>query len=412
VANAGVELADTAYLPRLDLVWQEIRATRNNISGTMFPQGVIPAISGPVGKTRSWDSGWGSNAGALLTYEPIDFGLRSGTTEAARLATRQAEADVRLTRLEVGVLAADAFLAHVAALQTLRATRANFERWEVFAKAVHTLTDRELRPGSDASRSDAEVAAARTQLLLAEQTVQTSRIALAESMGTDQPPMETDPGPLLDIPPQEPPSRDPFAHPLLERQAAAIQVARARKDALDHAYAPRLSLLLGVSGRGSGFDPAGDLEPSEGLFPTRPNWAAGISLTFGVTDYFQLGARGLAEEGAERAERARSDEIYLALRMQSARTRAILQTARKIAENTPVQLKAANDAMTRARARYDSGLGTITEVADAQRLLAQAEIDDLLARLTIWRTIAVSARTQGDLEPFLQLVTAAQRGRK
>jgi outer membrane protein TolC len=98
--------------------------------------------------------------------------------------------------------------------------------------------------------------------------------------------------------------------------------------------------------------------------------------------------------------------------MQSARTRAILQTARKIAENTPVQLKAANDAMTRARARYDSGLGTLTEVADAQRLLAQAEIDDLLARLAVWRTIAVSARTQGDLEPFLQLVTVAQRGKK
>jgi outer membrane protein TolC len=170
VANAGVDLANTAYLPRLDLVWQEIRATRNNISGTTFPQGVIPAISGPVGQTRSWDSGWGSNAGALLTYEPIDFGLRSATTETARLATRQAEADVRLTRLEVGVIAADAFLAHLASLQTLRAVRANFERWEVLAKAVHTLTDRELRPGSDASRSDAEVAAARTQLLLAEQT--------------------------------------------------------------------------------------------------------------------------------------------------------------------------------------------------------------------------------------------------
>jgi outer membrane protein TolC len=137
-----------------------------------------------------------------------------------------------------------------------------------------------------------------------------------------------------------------------------------------------------------------------------------VSLTFGVTDYFQLGARRLAEEGAERAERARSDEIYLALRMQSARVRTVFETARKIAENTPVQLKAANDALTRARARYDSGLGTLTEVADAQRLVAQAEIDDLLARLSIWRTLAAAARVQGDLEPFLQLVAVAQREKK
>jgi outer membrane protein TolC len=411
-ANAGVELADTAYLPRLDLVWQEIRATRNNISGTTFPQGVIPAISGPVGKTRSWDSGWGSNAGALLTYEPIDFGLRSATTEAARLSARQAEADVRVTRLDAGAAAAEAFLAHLAALQTLRAMKANLERWDVFAKAVRALTDRELRPGADASRADAEVAAARTQLLLAEQTVQTSRIALAESMGTMELPMETDPGPLLDPPPASASTGDPATHPLLDRQAAAIQAARARQDAVDHAYAPKISLLLGVSGRGSGFDPAGNLEPSDGLFPTRPNWAAGVSLTFGVTDYFQLGARRLAEESAERVERARADEIYLALRMQSARVRTAFETARKIAENTPVQLKAANDAVTRARARYDSGLGTLTEVADAQRLLAQADIDDVLARLTIWRTVAAGARAQGDLEPFLQLVAVAQRGKK
>jgi outer membrane protein TolC len=128
-----------------------------------------------------------------------------------------------------------------------------------------------------------------------------------------------------------------------------------------------------------------------------------------VTDYFQIGARRLAEEGTERAERARSDEIYLALRMQSARTRSVLETARKIAEIIPVQLKAANDAVSRARARYDSGLGTLTEVADAQRLLAQAEIDDLLARLAIWRTLSASARTHGDMEPFL-VVASAQGG--
>jgi outer membrane protein TolC len=412
VANAGIDLADTAYLPRLDLVWQEIRATRNNISGTTFPQGVIPAISGPVGKTRSWESGWGSNAGALLTYEPIDFGLRSASSESARMFARQAEADVRVVRLDAGATAADAFLAHLAALQTLGATRANLDRWDVFAKAVHALADRELRPGADASRADAEVAAARTQLLLAEQTVQTSRIALAESMGRTELPADADAGPLLDLPPQDAAPGDPAGHPLLERQSAAVQAARARQDALDHAYAPRIALLAGVNGRGSGFDAAGDLDASDGLFPTRPNWAAGVSLTFGVTDYYQIGARRLAEEGAERAERARADEIYLSLRMQSARVRATLDTARKIAENTPVQLKAANDAVTRARARYDSGLGTLTEVAEAQRLLAQAEIDDHLARLTIWRTLAASARVQGDMEPFLKLVAAAKDGKK
>src|SRR6185295_2425551 len=216
-AAAGVDLADTTYLPRIDLLWQEIRATRNNISGTTFPQGVIPGISGPVGKTTSWESGWGSNAGVLITYEPIDFGFRSANTEAARLAAKQAEADVRVSKLDVAAGAAEAFLTHLATLQTLRTAQANLERWEVLAKAVHALADRELRSGADASRADAEVAAARNQLLQAEQTVTTGRLTLAEAMGTTEAPVDTDPGPLLDLPPKAPSAFDPSGHPLLAR---------------------------------------------------------------------------------------------------------------------------------------------------------------------------------------------------
>jgi outer membrane protein len=411
-AAAGMDLASTAYLPRIDLVWQEIRATRNNISGTTFPQGVIPGISGPVGATSSWSSGWGSNLGALLSYEPIDFGLRSANVEAARLLARQAEAEIRVTRLDAAAGAADAFLAHLAALQTLRAARANLERWVVFARAVRVLADRELRPGAEASRADAETAAARNLLLGAEQTAQTSLVTLAESMGTTELPAETDPGPLLELPPQASTPDDPSGHPLLDRQSAAAESARARVDALDHANVPKLGVLLSVNGRGSGFEASGVPDAVDGIWPTRFNWVAGVSLTFGALDAFSIQARQRAEEGTERAERARADQIYLALKMQSARVRAVLETARRIAENTPIQLKAANDAYAQARARYDSGLGTLTDVADAQRLLAQAEIDDVLARLAIWRTLAAASRVQGDLDPFLRLVAAALEEKK
>lgn len=409
-AAAGMALADTAWLPRIDLVWQEIRATRNNISGTTFPQNVIPGISGPVSKGHTWDSGWGSNAGALLTYEPIDFGLRSANAEVAKLGARQSEADVRVIKLEAAAGAAEAFLAHLATQQALRAARANLERWEVFAKAVHALADRDLRPGAEASRADAEVAAARNQVLFAEQTVLTGRLTLAESMGETEAAGDTDARPFLGLPPEAPAAQDPSGHPLLDRQAAAADSAQARVAALDRAYAPKVNFLLSANGRGSGFDPAGSLDADDGLYPTRPNWAAGLSFTFATMDYFSIRARQQAEEGVARAERARADEVYLGLKMQSARLQAVVDTARKVAANTPVQLKAAQDAHAQARARYDAGLGTLTEVAESQRLLAQAEIDDSLARLAVWRALAGAAKVQGDLEPFLRLVGAAREG--
>jgi outer membrane protein TolC len=78
-----------------------------------------------------------------------------------------------------------------------------------------------------------------------------------------------------------------------------------------------------------------------------------------------------------------------------------MEAARGIARQTPVQLAAARDAERQAAARYKSGLGTLLEVADAQRLATQADIDDALARLNIWRAMLRAAAAAGDLEPFL-----------
>ncbi len=409
-ATAGIDVAGAAYSPRLDFVWQSLRSTRNNLSGTLLPTAAIPALSGPVSNERSWDSAWGSAAGVLFSIEPFDFGLRGANVEVARQAERQARAETGLTRLDVEAGALDAFLARVAAEQTLRAFAANLERWEVFARSVRALADRELRPGVDASRADAEVAAARNQLILAQQTFAVSKAALEEALGGEAP-AEVDPVPLLAVPPaDELPPVDVAFHPVLLRQSAAIEASRAREEALANAFAPRVGLHFAFNDRGTGFEPDGSLGDSDdGLYPDRFNWVAGLTITFSALDYYALRDRRRVEEARTRAERARADQAALQLRGQEARVRAALDAARRIAQNTPIQLKAAQEAQTRARARYDTGLGTLTEVAEAQRLLAQAEIDDALARLSIWRALAAAARVQGDTAPFLGIVTRSRK---
>src|SRR5881409_1550862 len=60
-ADEGIGVARTAYLPRLDMLWQENRGTTNNVFGLLFPQSTIFSMSGPVLGTRSLgDSVWGS----------------------------------------------------------------------------------------------------------------------------------------------------------------------------------------------------------------------------------------------------------------------------------------------------------------------------------------------------------------
>lgn len=409
-AQAGVEVADTSYLPRIDLLWQSVRATRNNISGQFLPQSVVPPISGPV-SPKSWDSAWGSMAGALATWEPFDFGFRGNQVELAKAVARQSGSEVELAKLDVALGAAEAFLILVAAEEAARAAHANVERWEIFARSVKALVDQQLRPGADQSRAEAELAAARNLEIHAQQSVEVGRATLLEALGFREGEALVEKGPLLLRPTvTEIPQYGFTAHPLLARQTAALKTIEARKALVDSAYAPRVSLQASVSDRGSGFGAAGQtLEAEDGLWPDRLNWAAGVSLTFPLMDYFGLSARSRQEEALARAERSRMDEIVLALSAQERRARSVFDAARKVADNTPVQLKAAQEAHTRSRSRYDSGLGTLNEVADAQRLLAQAEIDDALARLGIWRALASACRAQGDLQLLLGALSRTRK---
>src|ERR1043166_2595144 len=100
-ADANVSLARTAYLPRLDALWQSNRGTANNVFGQVLPQSIIPALSGPVLPSASGQSVWGSAAGALLSWEPFDFGLRDATVWGAQAGLTRARATESLTRLDV-----------------------------------------------------------------------------------------------------------------------------------------------------------------------------------------------------------------------------------------------------------------------------------------------------------------------
>ena len=94
-STAGVSVAKSAYLPRLDSLWQSNRGTANNIFGQVLPQSVIPAMSGPVLARRPAGSVWGSATGALFSWEPFDFGLREATVANAEAAVARARAPAK-----------------------------------------------------------------------------------------------------------------------------------------------------------------------------------------------------------------------------------------------------------------------------------------------------------------------------
>jgi outer membrane protein len=410
----GVSVAKAAYLPRLDGLWQSQRATVNNTAGQLLPQSVIPSMSGPVPLSISGQSVWGSAAGALFSWEPFDFGLRRSTVASAEAAVARARAAETLTRLEVQQAVGEAFLAVVSAERAVAAAEGDVSRRDVLARAAQVLADNQLRPGAEASRANAERVAAQTRLIRAQQNRTLARSALARLLGVPSGDVGVDALTMVDeLPPSGIAGTAPDAHPLTKARQAAVDLARSREDELTHADRPRVYVQSSVFARGSGAEPDGHLSGGlEGLAIDRPNWAAGVQVVFpNVFDFSSLSARKAASAAATRSEIARYDETLLLVSSQQRDAAAIVQAARAIAANTPVQLAAARQSEAQARARYEAGLASIVEVADAQDLLTQAEYQDQIARVDVWRALLSESVAAGDLGPFVSLVHPSQGAR-
>ena len=412
-STAGVSVAKSAYLPRLDSLWQSNRGTANNIFGQVLPQSAIPAMSGPVLTSASGGSVWGSATGALFSWEPFDFGLRQATVVSAEAAVTRARAAEALTRLDVQTAVGTAFLNIVGAQRAVAALQADVDRRDLLSRAVHTLVDNQLRPGAEASRSDAERAAAQTRLIQAQQAVAVAQITLARVLGVTSGSVAIDATTLVDRVPTDVPTAAMTTHPLTQFRQAAVDVAQAQERILSRTDLPHVYFQSSVFARGSGANANGQLDGGiSGLGLDRANWTAGVQVVFpNAFDYTSLRARKAAAAASARAESALYDEAVLTVTSQQQEAAAMVQAARAVAANTPVQLAAARQSEAQATARYQAGLASIVEVADAQGLLAQAEVQDQLARIDVWRALLMQSAAQGTLAPFLSRLNASAGAR-
>ena len=402
-AAAGIQLARTAYLPRVDALAQVNRATRNNVFGLLLPQSVIPSISGPVIGSNNFGTVFGSAIGTLVTWEPFDFGQRQAGIAAATAARARSEAALKRTQFDIAAATADAYLTLAAAQETVQAAQAGVDRAQVLLGSINAQVNAQLRPGADASRAEAELAAARTQLIQAQQATEVARALVSQFVGTEPRQIAIAAPRLLQIPPEHvAPPLDPALNPIAVEQNAAVEQARAQLRILERSYFPHFFVQGAAYARGTGAEITGErLGGANGLAPNVQNYAVGFSVTFPVFDLPAIRAREAGQSATIRAETARSQQIARELTARWNQAVAGLEGARKVAANTPVQVKAAAAATQQATARYQSGLGTIDQVAEAQRLLTQAEIDDALARLGVWRGLLGVAAAAGDIQPFL-----------
>ena len=404
-ASARIDEARTARLPDAGVSAQLNRSTGNTVPGAFFPiQGFAP-IAGPT-RGKSIDEGsWQTGVSAWATWDVLSVARQAAAIDVALASHGEASAATSARKLEVAYRAADAFIALLEAQEVVRAAQASVDRAQTLATITKPLVDQTLRPGADLSRADAEVAAAQTLLARAEQARGVRRAELAEALGDASARVDVTAGALLA--PVDGIAGRPVtasaAHPEIAQANAAVTRAASAQSVVQVEYLPRLDVVAAIWARGSGIFNS----PAAGLVPDTPNWAVGATLTWSVLDIPTIRARARSASAAYTAAIARRDETQLAIAAQLARGSAILDGALRVARQTPATLQSARVAQQQATARYKTGLSSVVDVADAERILTQAEIDDALARLEVRRALLLLARASGDLSAFLAQARAA-----
>jgi len=386
-ARARLEAAKSArgeasglWLPKLGATAQALEATANNSSASYFSTGAldIPRIGGTrAAPPASWTPEASTFAGVGARQELFDFG-RIRALSVIYDAQAQAEAArADASRLDVAALVEESFYGVRAAAAVLEAARAAQQRVSLHRDQAAAGVRSGLRSPIELTRAEAELARMQLGTLRAEGGLAVARAIFAAAVGA--------PSRTLDALAGEPPptaapdlsnldafaERDPAvraAHAQLLEQQGITRQARSE-------LMPELFVSGGINARAGGAQPSSGAAPAGGgALPSIPNWDVGIVLSWPIFDATSL-ARASASKAreAERAAEESQARLQFSAQVQQSAEMLDVSTLALPALRRAVEAAAANYAQ--ADARFGAGLGSSVELADAEALRLQADIE-------------------------------------
>ncbi len=174
---------------------------------------------------------------------------------------------------------------------------------------------------------------------------------------------------------------------------AQLKAAEQQTRAVGAELRPNLSLTATVSGRAGGAPPSSSAStpPGSGWVPDVPNWDAGLVLSWPLFD----GVIAARRDAAKASERIWHDEIDAVRETQLA---AVRQAFVRV-QSERSALVALQNAVVAARANYDqadahfrAGIGTAVELADAEAVRTDADIQLAIGEFNVARARAAFGR--------------------
>jgi outer membrane protein len=389
------------WLPTVGLTLQGFGMTANNTTGT-YVQPLymdIPRIGATPSRTASAAqlSPYASTfAGAGVRQELFDFGRIGAQRAAADALVEVSKHDADAQRLDVDFGVEEAYFSVLAAKSVIRAADEAYERARVHRDLAKRGVDSGLRPPIELTRAEADLGRYDVGRIRARGGLSVAQGVLAAAIGAPDAAVDTSVEatqtaemPALAQAVALAQSRDPR----LAVALAQLQAAEKRTTAIGAEMRPDISLTGTISGRAGGAPgtTAGSVPTGSGWIPDVPNWDVGVLLSWPLFD----GTIAARKDAAKAQEQVRHDEVD-AIRLQEVaavnESYVQVQVARAALvglENTVVASRANYD---QADARFKAGIGNAVELADAEAVRTDAEIQLALGQFDLARARAAFGR--------------------
>ncbi len=320
----------------------------------------------------------GSKTTLLSTLSAVQPLLSGGRLQAlvrqASDLTHAAEANRERARQQVVYTVSRAFLLLVAAQREGDVARQTLEAANAHLHAAQLRVEARAAAQFDLTRAQVDVNTARGQVISAETDRQIALDALRQALGVDQgnyQAVEENP-PVPVLPPVELALRAAYANrPELRAFGFQLSANTAARDAARAARRPTINLVFNYQ----------LATPSTPVQFTE--WTIGLQ-----TEVLWLDA-GLTKANVRLADAQRTEilaaraELVNAISADVRDTHARLRAGADQLEVARAQVRDAEETMRIARVRYQGGVGTATEISDAQVTLAQARLGLVQAEINL-----------------------------
>jgi outer membrane protein len=402
VARRGASVVRAEWLPQLGGTAQLFGGTMNNTTAMFLGVRTMDLPRIGASKTTA-DAAWSDAYPSTL----VGVGLRQTLFDFGRIAAQAAVADheVRfashradLERLELGLQIESAYYAVLAAKAVERAATEACTRAALRMDMVKAGVERGLRPPIDLTRAEADLTRFDVGRTRARGNIELAQAQLAAAVGWSEPLLDAmdvtldeatslPPLPLLGESLRSAVEQDPAVRAGLARLVQ--QQAATRATAMQ--WAPSLQLTASLTGRAGGAPTSSGPSGSSGWVPEVANWDVGVVLSVPLFDGVLL-ARRAQSQAQEAVLQHEVDALRRGVLAGVQRAYTSFQIARDSLRALIMATNAARKNYDQASARFRAGLATSVELADAEALRTEAEIQLAVGRFEIARSRALFSR--------------------